>query len=263
MLGDVWLLDRCRLMCGDCTVPASVLILLAGGSVDLICSDPPYCSGGFQDAGKSSGSVGTNAPHKQIANDRLSSRGYAALLKNAFSLFGARFLYAFTDWRMWVHLFDVVESSGFGVRSMIVWDKTSPGMGRGWRAQHELIMWACKETPPFDKFAPGMGNVIQCKRTKNEHHTTEKPVPLIEGLIANVPFVRSVADPFNGSGTTLLACENLGLVYYGMELDPGYVDVSIIRWQALTGAQAILADDGRTFAEISAERKANKGSDGH
>lgn len=97
----------------------------------MVLTDPPYCSGGFQESGRGAGSVGTSAAHKPIANDKLSSRGYTALLKSVFSLFGAEFIYAFTDWRMWIHIFDVVERSGFGVRSMIVWDKESPGMGRG------------------------------------------------------------------------------------------------------------------------------------
>lgn len=245
--GDIWKLGKHRLMCGDATVSGDVNRLLAGQSVDLICTDPPYCSGGFQESGKSSGSVGTTAAHKMIANDTLSTRGYAALLKLAFALIKAPYLYAFTDWRMWVHLFYITESSGYGVRSMIVWDKGSPGMGRGWRAQHELMLWGCKNTPPFDKHAPGIGNVIQAKRTGNIHHTTQKPVELIESLISNVPFARIVADPFNGSGTTLLACETQARNYIGMELDPAYVDVSIKRWQQFTGKTATLESTGEAF----------------
>lgn len=253
-VGDVWLLGPHRLACGDCTVALAVEKLLAGGSVDLICTDPPYCSGGFQETAKSSGSVGTSATHKLIANDTLSTRGYIALLKSAFSQFDAPYLYAFTDWRMWVNLFDVVESSGFGVRSMIVWDKGSPGMGRGWRSQHELVMWGCKQTPPFDKHASGVGNVIWSKRTGNIHHTTEKPVDVMAHLLNNVPFAKVVADPFSGSGTTMIACEQLGRVYRGMELDALYVDVSIRRWQSFTGQSATLSGTNKTFEEIAGER---------
>jgi len=245
--GDVWLLGRHRLMCGDSTLSGDVERLLVGATVDLVCTDPPYCSGGFQENGKSSGSVGTSAKHKMVANDTLSTRGYSALLKSAFSLFGAQYLYAFTDWRMWIYLFDVSESSGFGVGSMIVWDKGTPGMGRGWRAQHELVLWGCKQTAPFDKHAPGVGNVLHGKRTGNFHHTTEKPVDVVAALLQNVPFVRTVADPFNGSGTTMIACEQVGKEYRGMEMDALYVDVAVRRWQQFTGKKATLEATGREF----------------
>ena len=124
-------------------------------------------------------------------------------------------------------------------------------MGRGWRSQHELVLWGCKQTPPFDKHAPGVGNVLQSKRTGNIYHTTEKPVEIMARLIDNVPFAKVVADPFNGSGTTMIACEQLGRVYRGMELDALYVDVSVRRWQNYTGGGATLEGDGRTFDQIA------------
>lgn len=253
--GDLWVMGEHRLLCGDSTKADDVARLLAGAHVDLVCTDPPYCSGGFQEAGKSQGSVGTGAAHKHVANDRLSTRGYQALLKAAFSNIGSLYIYAFTDWRMWIHLFDVVESGGYGVRSMIVWDKGTPGMGRGWRAQHELILWGCRETPPFDKYAPGVGNVIAASRSGNKHHTTEKPVALMEALIGNVPFVKVVADPFNGSGSTLIACQRLARVYRGAELDAAYMDVSVRRWCGYTGLDATRESDGASFRELTGMTK--------
>lgn len=238
--GDLWLLGRHRVLCGDARSVPTVQRLLNGAKPDLILTDPPYCSGGFQESGKSAGSVGTDAPHKQIANDRLSTRGYQALLKQAFENIGASYIYAFTDWRMWVWLFDIVESNGYGVRSMIVWDKGTPGMGRGWRAQHELILWGTKATPPFDKHASGVGNVLACSRTGNVHHTTEKPVELLTQLLGNTPFVETVADPFLGSGTTLIAAEQLNRTCYGMEIDPHYCDIIVRRWEDFTGQKAVL-----------------------
>jgi hypothetical protein len=131
--GDLITLGEHRLLCGDSTSVRDTVRLLDGASADVCLTDPPYCSGGFQESGRAAGSVGTDAPHKQIANDRLSTRGYQALLKQSISNTGAPFLYAFTDWRMWVWLFDIAESCGYGVRSMIAWDKGTPGMGLGWR----------------------------------------------------------------------------------------------------------------------------------
>ncbi len=237
--GDIWTLGRHRLLCGDSTSQEQVGRLLGQDTVDCIVTDPPYCSGGFQESGKSAGSVGTSAKHKQVANDRLSTRGFQALLKAAFANMDADYLYSFTDWRMWIWLFDVVESSGFGVRSMITWDKGTPGMGRGWRAQHELVMWAAKRTPPFDKHASGAGNVIQAKRTGNEHHTTEKPVSLMARLVEVVPFCANIGEPFAGSGTTLIACEQLGRRCFAIEMDPAYCDVIVQRWENLTGQKAV------------------------
>lgn len=202
-----------RVACADSTSESVVRALLGDIVPDLVLTDPPYCSGGFQEAGRAAGSVGTDAAHKQIANDRLSTRGYQALLK---------------QW-----LFDIAESCGYGVRSMIVWDKGTPGMGRGWRAQHELILWACKATPPFDKYASGVGNVIGDKRTGNHNHTTEKPAKLLGALLANTPFVHTVYDPFLGSGTTLVAAEQERRTGYGLELDPSYVAVTLERLEGL------------------------------
>ena len=236
--GDLIILGRHRLLCGDATSVRDMARLLDGASVDLCLTDPPYCSGGFQESGRSMGSVGTSAVHKQIANDRLSTRGYQALLKQAFSNSGAPFLYAFTDWRMWVWLFDIAESCGYGVRSMIAWDKGTPGMGRGWRSQHELILWACKATTPFDKHASGCGNVLSEKRTGNIHHTTEKPVSILAALLENTPFAATVIDPFAGSGTTLIASEQCDRTCFASELDAGYCDVIVARWEKATGQTA-------------------------
>lgn len=237
-LGDLFELGPHRLLCGDSTSAVDMQRVLNGVVPSVCATDPPYCSGGFQEAGRASGSVGTDAVHKQIANDRLSTRGYQALLKQAFSNTGASFLYAFTDWRMWVWLFDIAESCGYGVRSMIVWDKGTPGMGRGWRAQHELVLWATKETPPFDKHASGVGNVISERRTGNVNHTTEKPASLMVTLLQNIPFAETVVDPFAGSGTTLIACQQLDQPCFAIELDAGYCQVIIDRWEAFTGQKA-------------------------
>ena len=245
--GDVWILGQHRVMCGDSTSAEDVARLLGGAAIDLILTDPPYCSGGFQESGKRAGSVGTNRPHKQIANDTLSTRGYVALLRTAFERFAAPYLYCFTDWRMWTVLFDVVESSGLGVRSMIVWDKGTPGMGRGWRAQHELVMWACRKTAPWDKRAASAGNVIPAKRTGNDLHTTQKPAELLERITENTSFALTIADPFAGSGTTLIAAESKGRQCFAMELDPLYCDVIVERWQNYTTREAFRLSDDRSF----------------
>lgn len=249
--GDTWLLGKHRLRCGSSSDEAAAAFF---GSPDLVCTDPPYCSGGFQESGKSVGSVGTSAAHKQIANDRLSTRGYQSLIRAAVFGIDAPFFYVFTDWRMWTYLFDLAESSSAGVRSMIAWNKGTPGMGLGWRSQHELVLWAARKSPPYAKGFSGVGNVISIGRQKNELHTTQKPVEVMQVLLQGAPFARTVAEPFAGSGTTLIACEIEGRDCLAMELDPLYVDVIVRRWQTFTGQQATLEGDGRTFNEIEAAR---------
>ena len=236
--GDMWILGEHRVLCGDGTIKSNVDLLLNKVDIDLILTDPPYCSGGFQESGKAVGSVGSTSGKKIIVNDRLSTRGYSALLKSVFGNIKSNFIYAFTDWRMWVYLFDIFESSTYSVKSMIVWDKGNPGMGRGWRAQHEIIMWGCNITPPYDRKYGGAGNVIQTKRTGNDLHTTEKPVELLEKLINNTPFAKTVCDPFLGSGSTLIACEKTNRKCYGMEIDPHYCDVIVKRWEQYTRNKA-------------------------
>jgi len=242
--GDLWLIGGHRLLCGDSTKAADVARVTGGEkAVDCILTDPPYCSGGFQEAGKSAGSVGTDAEHVQIVNDRLSTRGFAALLKSAFNGVQSSYLYAFTDWRMWIHLFDVAESSGFGVRSMIVWNKGTPGMGRGWRCQHELILWGCKVTPPFDKHASGTGNVISEARTGNIEHTTQKPVAVIAELLKVAPFLVKIYDPFLGSGTTMVAAQNLNRRCFGIEISPAYCAVILERMKTAFPALTIRKEE--------------------
>ncbi len=244
VLGDTWRLGRHSIWCGSSSTDSAAKFF---GRRDLVLTDPPYCSGGFQESGKSAGSVGTSGKHKQIVNDRLSTRGYQALMTRAIFTIDAPFFYTFTDWRMWLSLFDVSEAGGAGVRSMIVWNKQTPGMGRGWRAQHELIMWSGRKVAKYDKHMGGLGNVISLSRQPNILHTTQKPVELLETLLDGAPWVETVADPFLGSGSTLIACEKRGISCKGAELDPAYVDVAVKRWQEFTGETATLESTGEPF----------------
>lgn len=231
--GQIWRLGDHRIGCIESGNPDEVARLFDGETPDALVGDPPYCSGGFQEAGKKSGSIGTRG-ETMIENDTLSTRGYIALIRSVLNAAQVGIVYLFTDWRMWVNLFDVVESSGFGVRAMIVWDKGTPGMGRGWRSQHELIMAAMKVSQPFDPHQ-AQGNVIQAKRTGNKLHPTEKPVDLVEKILTVTDIAKTIYDPFMGSGTTLIACENLGRRFFGADKDRLWIGVTLNRWATMTG----------------------------
>ena len=243
--GDLWVLGQHRVFCGDSANENDVVTLLDGKHPEILLTDPPYCSGGFQESGRSAGSIGTKQINAEggwkvptISSDNLSTRGYQVLMKAVLGATDVKVAYIFTDWRMWVYLFDIVEGSGFGVRNMLVWDKKSPGMGNGWRSQHELIMFAHRTKPNWDNHK-GYGNVLQSTRSGNDLHPTQKPVEIPERLLDNTMWAGGVFDPFGGSGTTLIAAEGVGQPSYIMEIEPGYVDVMVRRYIKTTGKTGI------------------------
>lgn len=246
--GDLWILGRHRIMCGDSTSPQDMAALLDGATPNLLLTDPPYCSGGFQEAGRKAGSIGTDRKDGQtptIINDNLSTRGYQSLMRSVFHLLPTRFAYIFTDWRMWSTLFDVAEASQYAVRNMIVWDKQTPGMGYGWRTQHELVAFCAKDKTPFVLKCSG-SNVISEKRSGNKYHPTEKPVALLWEILRVTCFADGVVDPFAGSGSTVMACEEHGLPCWAMELDPEFVDTIVRRWLIKTnGGEARCIREGQ------------------
>ena len=239
--GDLWILGRHRVVCGSSTNAADMGLLLDGSHPEILLTDPPYCSGGFQESGRSSGSIGTKRYDKDgkeiavtIANDTLSTRGYQSLMREVLQNFDGLVAYIFTDWRMWVYLFDIVETAGLGVKNMLVWNKKSPGMGMGWRTQHELVMFAHRTKPKWDNHK-GYGNVLEATRSGNELHPTQKPVEILEKLLDNTDWAKGVLDTFGGSGTTLIASESVGQASFIMEMDPRYVDVIVRRYIKTTG----------------------------
>ena len=239
--GDLWILGRHRVVCGDATSERDRELLLDGAHPEILLTDPPSCTGGFQESGKVTGSIGSKQSDGKggyttptISSDNLSTRGYQVLMKAVLGAADVKVAYLFTDWRMWVYLFDLVEGSGLGVRNMIVWNKKSPGMGNGWRAQHELVMFAHRTKPKWDNHK-GYGNVLEATRSGNELHPTQKPVEILEKLLDNTDWAEGVLDPFGGSGTTLIAAESAGQPAYLMEMEPRFVDVIVRRYIKSTG----------------------------
>lgn len=240
--GDIWILGgRHRVMCGSSTNPDDKAKLLDGGAPQILLTDPPYCSGGSKESDKSTGSIGTartDGSQPMIANDILSTRGYQKLIGAALADVPCLFAYVFTDWRMWVYLFDLAEGAGFGIKSMIVWNKKTPGMGVGWRSQHELLMFGARGKTHFDGHK-GYGNVIEVNRSGNELHPTQKPVELIEQVLDNTDFAEGVYDPFGGSGTTMAAAEAKNQKSWIMEISPKFVDVIVRRYIKMTGSKNV------------------------
>lgn len=208
---------------GDCREVLPTIHLEPDG---VVVTDPPYSSGGFQESGKSGGSIGTRSDDV-IAFDNLSTRGYGLLMREVLRYCNqADEVYLFTDWRMWIESFDAVESAGWRVRNMLVWDKGQMGMGMPWRNQHELIVYGKRR--PAAIVDGKLGNVIRCQRSGNKVHPTQKPTSLISTLIGNSPD-GIVLDPFMGSGSTLRAAKDLGRKSIGVELSEAYCEVAAKR----------------------------------
>lgn len=254
--GDVWLLDdadKLRLVCGDSRSPEIVQLATRGEELVVLAMDPPYCSGGYQEAHRAAGTYG------QVAADNLSSRGFQALLREVITASGASVSYVFTDWRQWPNLLDVLEGGGLAVRGMIVWDKGWSAWGGLWRPSFELVAFASRITNARSKGVPSKAAMIRANRTGNKWHYTEKPVSVFRELFEGDAIAEGredafVLDSFAGSCSSLLALRLLGRRGAGIEREPQIVDVALRRWKETTGIDPVRASDGRRYSELVAER---------
>ena len=239
--GDVWLLGRHRLMCGDSTDAGSVALLMNGEKADMVLTDPPYGVKRDKGFGGAEAFNGKGAPIKRRAYDDTWDAGTPS--QEAFDLmlaqaqkaivFGGNF---FTD---------KLPCSGF----WLVWDKhnTMPTFG-----DCELA-WTNLPRQSVKKYDIQYNGLIG--KEKERFHPTQKPVGLFEAILADFSAEgQTILDLFGGSGSTLIACEKTGRVCRMMELSPCYVDVIVRRWQDFTGQEATLEDGGRTFARVKEER---------
>jgi DNA modification methylase len=261
-LGDVWLLGKHRLMCGDSTSIEAFDQLMAGERADMIFTDPPYgmSYGGGRAAGdhaldKKTGGVKIKS-HGMILNDDLQGEDLIALVRDAIATSTASMkeggaLYACFTWRTYAEFEAGLESCGHKVKACIVWDKKSIGLGNSnYRPQHEFIFYCggqwYGDKSESDVWYLSRGN------TGAYVHPTQKPVELIERAIDNSSKRGDlIIDCFGGSGSTLVACEKTGRQARLMELDPKYCDVIVKRWQDFTGKQATLEATGDTFSQLS------------
>lgn len=257
--GDVWVMDKHRLMCGDSTSIAQAERLMGGGMADLVFTDPPY-NVAYEGRGEKN-KMGT------IKNDNMSDESFEQFCRDFFSAYHAVMkplacIYVcHPDSQSKPKLaFEKTFAEMFKKSSTLIWMKQSAGMGwQDYRAQHEPILYGWKEGVSGKHFYCGdraKTTVWQIGRDAQMSyvHPTQKPVALPEEAINNSSKVQDVVlDLFGGSGSTLIACEKTGRVARLMELDPKYCDVIVRRWQAFTGKPATLESDGRTFADVEAE----------
>ena len=238
--GDLWQVGRHRLACGYNSDPELVARLMDGWTPDLLFTDPPYCSGGMQDAKKKTGSyhlVGERADEfPLLLSDGLSARGYTVMMREMFRpllhIAHPPGLYIFTDWRMWSTLEDVVSLIGYSLCNMLVWDKKD-APGSYFKAQHELIMLAGRNAALISglngqakRTETVPANVLRHSRVPpgKKIHPTQKPLPLLREILSASFFAERIYDPFMGSGEMAIAAEDLGKEFRGMDASPLYLN---------------------------------------
>lgn len=234
--GDIWLLGRHRLMCGDSTDKATVEMLMDGKKANLVVTDPPYNVNYEGTAGKIKNDNMDNDSFYRFLFDSFTNMEYAMADDASIYVFhsdteGLNFRKAFAD-------------AGFYLSGCCIWKKPSLVLGRSpYQWQHEPCLFGWKKSGKHQWYAGRKETTIWefDKPKKNSDHPTMKPIALISYPIKNSSMSNCIVlDPFGGSGSTLIACEQLDRICYTMELDPKYCDVIIKRWETLTGEKARL-----------------------
>ena len=249
--GDVWLLGDHRLFCGDATEAASYRSVLAGELAGMTFTDPPY-------------NVAYRAPGLGvgIANDDLGS-AFGAFLQSACAHIlqntgGALYLCMSSSE---LHtLYSAFTKAGGHWSTFLIWGKNTFTLGRAdYQRQFEPILYGWRDGGShYWCGARDQGDLWLIDRPQvNDLHPTMKPVALVERAVLNSSRRGdTVLDPFAGSGSTLIACEKTGRLARLIELEPGYCDVIVRRWQEFTGREATHSQTAKTFAQLSETRLA-------
>lgn len=236
--GDLWQLGRHRLLCGDSTNQEDIERLMGGELADLWLTDPPY----------NVGYEGKTADKLTIENDSMSDAAFKEFLvkcyaaANASMKKGAAFYIWHADSEGY-NFRSACHEVGWKVRECLIWVKNSMVMGRqDYQWQHEPCLYGWKEGASHNWYSDRKQTTIlsYAKPTRNGEHPTMKPVPLFAYQMCNSSRPGDIVlDSFGGSGTTMIAAEQMGRSARLMELDPHYCDVIIARWEKLTGNKAV------------------------
>jgi DNA modification methylase len=272
-LGDLWRLDRHRLVCGNATSSEAVARLLGERKPRLMVTDPPYGIELDSEWRDRAGLNGHGAAEPSYMKKRTTghtetkiSGDTRADWSEAFALVPS--LEAAYVWHASKFTREVLNGLlkiGFIHHQQLIWNKGRTVLTRTpyWFG-HEPCWFVRKKNAPWYGKAgenstvwdsPSPKFIMGASNEEKYDHPTQKPIELMRRPILNhLKRGELVFDPFLGSGTTLAAAELTERVCYGLELDPKYVDVVIERWQQLTGKHAKLEADKRTFAQVKAER---------
>ena len=248
--GDVWLLGKHRLMCGDSTSLDEVERLMAGAKAELLLTDPPYnVALGMDETPEEAKKRNRRTDGLTIQNDKMSDDDFRQFLRDVYSAAdsvmkpGAVFYIWHADSEGY-NFRGAARDVGWHVRQCLIWNKNSLVMGRqDYHWKHEPCLYGWKEGAAHYWGSDRTQTTVLDfnKPSRNGEHPTMKPVELFQYQLENSSKKGWVVlDLFGGSGTTLIVCEKTGRQARLMELDPRYCDVIVQRWQQFTGKLAVL-----------------------
>ena len=250
-LGDIWQLGRHRLMCGDSTDRATVDRLMDGQKADMVFTDPPYGVAYTGNSNPNTQNIHNSGAAMEIKNDKLHGEDlkqlYQSSMANAHAVTTDKAVfYIWYATSRTLETLEGVQNAGIEVRAYIFWYKIESPMSAfmsQYIPNYEPLLYCYKKGSTTDWFGPTNEKCVweQQAKLSDRVHPTEKPIELSARAIKNSSQQDgTVIDLFGGSGSTLIACEQLNRTCYMMELDPKYCDVIIKRWEALTGDKAVL-----------------------
>ena len=228
-----------KLLQGDCL---ELMKDIPDGSVDMVLMDPPYSSGGLF-AGDRKASTRTKYTRTEyngasrfanFSGDNMDQRSFTEFMRMVLAKTREKckpeaICAVFVDWRNLPSLTDAFQSAGWVWRGIVVWDKKNarPQKGR-FKARCEFVVWGSNGSLPIERGVPALDGLFihGAVPSNNRLHQTEKPVELLEKLLAICPSGGTVLDPFMGSGSTGVAAVNAGCSFIGIELDTGYFETA-------------------------------------
>jgi DNA modification methylase len=275
-LGEVWVLGRHRILCGNALDPQAFTALMGAERAVMVFTDPPY---NVPIEGHASGLGAIHHRPFPMASGEMDKAEFTAFLGQAlrnlaaFSAAGSLH-YICMDWRHLAELLTAGTEAYGELKNVCIWIKHNAGMGSLYRSQHELVLvfkqpgGAHRNNIQLGQFGRNRSNVWQYPGVNSFSrggaegnllalHPTVKPVAMVADAILDCSARGDIVlDAFLGSGTTVIAAERTGRRCRALELDPAYVDTAIRRWQVLTGEKADHAASGRRFDDLADEAEA-------
>lgn len=277
--GDLWQLGQHRLLCGNALTPASYATLMRGEVARVVLADPPY---NVAIDGHVCGNGATRHREFAMASGEMSEERFTDFLGQSLQLMSrysadGSIQFIFMDWRSIASILTAGQSAELALKNICVWVKPAPGMGSFYRSQHEFVVvfkrgnTSHRNNVQLGTFGRNRSNVWPYpspsgfgRAGEEGHlaalHPTVKPVRLIADALLDVSARGDIVlDPFVGSGSTLIGAQRIGRICRGIEIDPGYVDVAIRRWQRDTGEHAVLEATGERFDDLAARKEDSHG----
>jgi DNA modification methylase len=272
-MGDLWLLGRHRLLCGDATSRQDIAKLIGKERVDLIFTDPPY---NVPIDGHVCGLGSVKHREFAYASGEMSRAEFVSFLAVTLGNAAAHakdgaIAFVCMDWRHIGELLEASQTVFSELKNLCVWNKTNGGMGSFYRSKHELVfVFKVGAAPHTNTFGlgetgryrtnvwdyPGISSLGSQRAEALTMHPTVKPVALVADAIKDCSRRgETVFDIFSGSGTTLIAAEACGRQARLLECDPAYCDTILMRWERYTGKLAILQKSRHSFEDVAQARR--------